>query len=83
MPRHKDSKNLTDKEKKDYNRKRSAVIKKMPRSYSSLLDRYYTQEKKQPIESHRIYAFMNKKTFSHQILNILQDFTENFLANNQ
>ena len=83
MPRHKDSKNLTDKEKKDYNRKRSAIIKKMPRSYSSQLSRYYDHAEITPIESHRIYAFMNKKTFSNEILNVLADFTENFLSNNQ
>ena len=83
MPRHKGSKNLSDKEIKDYNRKRAVVIKKMPRTYSALLNRYYIQSKKQPIASHRIYAFMDKKTFSEEILKTLSDFTENFLPNNQ
>lgn len=83
MPRLKNSKNLTDKQKKDYNKQRKVVIKKMPRTYTALLNKYYEENEIDAFEAKTIYAFMQQTTYSDNVLKVLQDFTENFLPNNQ
>lgn len=83
MPREIGSKNLTDKEKKAFNRKRKAIIRKMPRTYSAMLSNYYEIKGINPLPSHKVRTFMNNLTYSEEVLKVLTDFTENFLSNNQ
>ena len=80
MPRELGSKNLTDKEKKAFNRKRKSVIRKMPRTYSSLLNNYCEIKGIEPIPNNKVRTFMNQSTYSNEVLEILTDFTENFLS---
>lgn len=83
MPREVGSKNLTDKEKKAFNRKRKAVIRKMPRTYNSILNNYYEIKGIDPLAVNKVRTFMNNLTYSEEVLKVLTDFTENFLSNNQ
>ena len=83
MPREFGSKNLTDKEKKAFNRKRKAVIRKMPRTYNLMLSNYYEIKGIEPLAVNKVRTFMNNLTYSEEVLKVLTDFTENFLPNNQ
>jgi len=75
MGRTKNAKNLTDKQKKDFDRKRVKVVKMLPFNYSNLLELYCSIKGIDLIERKKVYNFVLGATYSEEILNTLTDFT--------
>ena len=80
MGRTKNTKNLTDKQKKDFDKKRVKIAKSLPFNYSNLLELYCSINGIDPIERKKVYNFVLGVTYSEEILNLLTDFV-NFLKN--
>lgn len=74
MGRTKNAKNLTDKQRADFDRKRKKVINDLPYNYCNLVEFYCDIKDIEQIERKKIYNFVAGITYSEEVLKLLTDF---------
>lgn len=72
---------ISDKDRAIYDKKRSAVVKRLPKQYMPKIDEYCIDNNIDKIPAQRVHNFVYGVTYNQDLLKTLQGFIES-LKNN-